>query len=144
MTTEQIIVENMKMIPTGHVGVQPVTLGLYGMGGMGKTLICKALCNRFHSESAGRVCHAEFQNDGDLLQVSQKILKDLTDVSKGLLHRAADLTQVLDLRIQCHDYFGSFWGIGSTRTCRIGQAYECKNGLEKLVLILQPQDALKE
>lgn len=98
----------MKIQQTKHVGVQPVMLGLYGMGGMGKTLICKALCNRFYSEYAGRVCHVEFQNDKDFIQVFQKILKDLTDVNQGLLYRATDLLQVLHFETQCHEDIGSF------------------------------------
>jgi ABC-type branched-subunit amino acid transport system ATPase component len=36
-------------------------VGLHGMGGMGKTTICKALCNHFVSKFRGRVCHAELE-----------------------------------------------------------------------------------
>lgn len=36
-------------------------VGFYGTGGMGKTTICKALCNEFFIEFRGRVCHAELE-----------------------------------------------------------------------------------
>ena len=34
-------------------------LGLYGMGGLGKTTMCRALCTYFHEDFYGRVCHIE-------------------------------------------------------------------------------------
>lgn len=34
-------------------------VGLYGMGGIGKTSICKALCNEYSREFHGRLCHVE-------------------------------------------------------------------------------------
>ena len=78
-------------------------LGLHGMGGMGKTLICKALCNHLHSSYAGRVCHAELQMKGDIIKVFQKILRDLTDINEGLLLRATDPDQVVVLETKlCH------------------------------------------
>ncbi|KAG0560026.1 hypothetical protein KC19_10G148400 [Ceratodon purpureus] len=55
-------------------------MGLYGMGGVGKTSICKALCNEFFTKFHGKVCHAELHrsNEEDLLR---EVLKTLTNTS---------------------------------------------------------------
>jgi GTPase SAR1 family protein len=34
-------------------------VGLYGMGGVGKTTISKALCNQMFGDVGGKVCHVE-------------------------------------------------------------------------------------
>lgn len=36
-------------------------MGLSSMGGIGKTFICKALCNDFYTEFREKVCHAELE-----------------------------------------------------------------------------------
>ena len=55
-------------------------VGLYGMGGMGKTTICEALCNEFRTKFRGRVCHAELERvtEEDLLR---DVLKRLSNTS---------------------------------------------------------------
>ena len=60
-------------------------VGLYGMGGMGKTSICKALCNEFSSEFHGRVCHAELGR-GSKEELMREVLKRVTDASHELIN----------------------------------------------------------
>jgi Ni2+-binding GTPase involved in maturation of urease and hydrogenase len=60
-------------------------VGLYGMGGMGKTTICKALCNEFRTKFRGRVCHAELERvtEEELLR---DVLKRLSSTSQKHLN----------------------------------------------------------
>jgi len=37
-------------------------VGIFGVGGIGKTTTCKTLCNELSSKYQGRVCHVEFDN----------------------------------------------------------------------------------
>ncbi|KAG0605826.1 hypothetical protein M758_9G090600 [Ceratodon purpureus] len=55
-------------------------LGLYGMGGIGKTSISKALCNDFFTEFHGKVCHAELER-GSKEGLLREVLKSLTNTS---------------------------------------------------------------
>lgn len=55
-------------------------MGLYGMGGIGKTSICKALCNDFFTEYHGKVCHAELEK-GSKESLLREVLKNLTNTS---------------------------------------------------------------
>ncbi|KAG0611358.1 hypothetical protein M758_7G135500 [Ceratodon purpureus] len=61
-------------------------VGFYGMGGIGKTTICKALCNVFCQEFEGKVTHVEFgsQSPKELLC---GVIQDLTNTSPELLQR---------------------------------------------------------
>jgi Holliday junction resolvasome RuvABC ATP-dependent DNA helicase subunit len=47
-------------------------IGLYGVGGMGKTQICKIMCNEMDGEFDGKVCHVE---------LVKKVLTTLTNTS---------------------------------------------------------------
>jgi GTPase SAR1 family protein len=38
-------------------------LGLYGMGGVGKSTFCEAMCSYFQAEFRGRVCHVELLSE---------------------------------------------------------------------------------
>ncbi|KAG0588935.1 hypothetical protein KC19_2G279700 [Ceratodon purpureus] len=61
------------------------TLGLYGMGGIGKTSICKALCNDFFTKFHGKVCHAELER-GSKEGLLREVLKTLTNTSRERLN----------------------------------------------------------
>ncbi|KAG0627867.1 hypothetical protein M758_2G234200 [Ceratodon purpureus] len=60
-------------------------LGLYGMGGIGKTSICKALCNDFFTKFHGKVCHAELER-GSKEGLLREVLKSLTTTSRERLN----------------------------------------------------------
>ena len=47
-------------------------LGLYGMGGVGKTTLCKAMCAFYQGEFGGRVCYVELPSD----QASEHVARD--------------------------------------------------------------------
>ncbi len=55
-------------------------IGLYGLGGMGKTQICKLMCNEMDGEFDGKVCHVELgkQSKHELIK---KVLTTLTNTS---------------------------------------------------------------
>ncbi|KAG0570622.1 hypothetical protein KC19_6G175800 [Ceratodon purpureus] len=82
----QVIEEAISRIqPSERYGVRVV--GVYGVGGMGKTTLCNLLCNRFCEKSDVKSSHVELgsKSSGKLLK---KVLKDLTntdqDFVKGL------------------------------------------------------------
>ncbi|KAG0561405.1 hypothetical protein KC19_9G062400 [Ceratodon purpureus] len=60
-------------------------LGLHGMGGIGKTSICKALCNNFFTKFHGKVCHAELER-GSKEGLLREVLKSLTITSRERLN----------------------------------------------------------
>ena len=55
-------------------------IGLCGLGGMGKTQICKIMCNEMDEEFDGKVCHVELgkQSKHELVK---KVLTTLTITS---------------------------------------------------------------
>ena len=59
-------------------------IGLYGMGGMGKTEICKMMCYEMDGEFDGKVCHVELikQSKHKLLK---KVLTTLTNSSEEVV-----------------------------------------------------------
>ncbi|KAG0562446.1 hypothetical protein KC19_9G147000 [Ceratodon purpureus] len=61
-------------------------VGLYGVGGVGKTTSCKYLCKHYYKELDGKVCHIEFdatKSEKDRLQeVLKRLLKLNGEVSK--------------------------------------------------------------
>jgi len=61
-------------------------VGLHGMGGIGKTSICKALCNEFFTDFNGRVCHAELER-GSEEELLRRVLKALTNTSHDRLDK---------------------------------------------------------
>ncbi|KAG0577398.1 hypothetical protein KC19_5G153200 [Ceratodon purpureus] len=61
-------------------------MGLYGIGGIGKTTICKVLCNKLFKEFRGRVCHTELKREFQL-ELFQEVLKILTDTRHDNLER---------------------------------------------------------
>jgi GTPase SAR1 family protein len=59
-------------------------LGIYGVGGIGKSTTCMVLCNNYFKDFQGRVCHVEF-GSGDELQMLQEILKRLTNTKHEVI-----------------------------------------------------------
>jgi hypothetical protein len=59
-------------------------VGLYGMGGIRKTSICKALCNELVTRFHGRVCHAELERKSKE-ELLREVLRRLTDTSHEVL-----------------------------------------------------------
>jgi GTPase SAR1 family protein len=59
-------------------------LGVYGVGGIGKTTACKVLCNDYFEEFEGKVCHVEF-GVGNKFSILQEILKRLTETNQELM-----------------------------------------------------------
>ncbi|KAG0611643.1 hypothetical protein M758_7G154700 [Ceratodon purpureus] len=60
-------------------------VGLYGMGGIGKTSISKALCNEFFLKFRGRVCHAELERRSKE-ELMREVLRKFTDTNRELLN----------------------------------------------------------
>ena len=60
-------------------------VGLYGVGGIGKTTACKSLCKDLFSEFDGRVCHVEFGTGITEKERVERVLLTLTDLNKEFL-----------------------------------------------------------
>ena len=73
-------------------------VGLYGVGGIGKTTACKSLCNELFMELGGRVCHVEFGDDTTEKDRVQDVLKRLTGTGNEIL-REKNLDEVWVLYI---------------------------------------------
>ncbi|KAG0616769.1 hypothetical protein M758_5G140600 [Ceratodon purpureus] len=59
-------------------------LGLYGMGGLGKTTMCRALCRYFHEDFYGRVCHVELGSKPPL-ELQKMVLTKLLRLAKEVV-----------------------------------------------------------
>ncbi|KAG0587781.1 hypothetical protein KC19_2G191000 [Ceratodon purpureus] len=72
--------------PSGRHKVR--VIGYYGVGGLGKTTMCKVLCNALASEFEDKVCHVEMApnltSSLKLLHL-QEVLKKLTSTSEEVL-----------------------------------------------------------
>ena len=64
-------------------------IGLYGVGGMGKTQICKIMCNEMDGEFDGKVCHVELgkQSKHELVK---KVLTTLTNTSAEVVQEVGE------------------------------------------------------
>jgi hypothetical protein len=65
-------------------------VGLYGVGGIGKTTACKVLCNYLFKEFQGKVCHIELENGSDsseleFLNLLHTMLKRFTNIKHEIL-----------------------------------------------------------
>jgi hypothetical protein len=63
-------------------------IGLYGVGGMGKTQICKIMCNEMDGEFDGKVCHVELGKQSKHKLV-KKVLTKLTNTSAEVVQEVA-------------------------------------------------------
>ncbi|KAG0569871.1 hypothetical protein KC19_6G122400 [Ceratodon purpureus] len=79
----KVIQEKISQIPVSKTRVQVV--GLYGVGGIGKTTACKSLCKDLSMEFDGRVCHVEFGGETSEIDRVQEVLKRLTDTNNEFL-----------------------------------------------------------
>ncbi|KAG0581319.1 hypothetical protein KC19_4G242500 [Ceratodon purpureus] len=83
-------------------------LGLHGTSGLGKSTLCKALCDYFSGKFLGRVCHVELGETFRMAKVSHSgldeaskmkrqhlMLQKLCSFDKGLLSRITDTGQGL-------------------------------------------------
>jgi uridine kinase len=63
---------------------QVKVVGIYGVGGIGKTTTCKTLCNELSNKYEGKVCHIEFQSEAskDSKELLQKVLVELSRKSR--------------------------------------------------------------
>jgi len=61
-------------------------VGLYGVGGIGKTTICKAMCNELSKDYRNKVAHVELgsRSEEELLK---EVLRQLTDKNLQRLGR---------------------------------------------------------
>ncbi|KAG0601125.1 hypothetical protein M758_11G085900 [Ceratodon purpureus] len=64
-------------------------VGLYGMGGTGKTTFCKELCYLNYREFEGKVCYAELGSKSES-ELKKDVVGTLTDVTRGSLSEVDD------------------------------------------------------
>jgi GTPase SAR1 family protein len=69
-------------------------VGLYGMGGVGKTTISKALCNQMFGDFCGKVCHIEL--GGNDMKSLKEVLRELTGASSEILKDDKDKVRFND------------------------------------------------
>lgn len=93
---QQLLVKEFKKQTLQHVkDGRPSILGLHGVGGVGKTRLCMALCNHFHTEYIGKICYVEVQSGANVLELQKMILKRLTFASEDLLDSITTIEEVL-------------------------------------------------
>ncbi len=82
--TMQVIEEKMIDVQQNYSTDDVCVLGLYGMGGIGKSSICKALCNEFFTRFHGKVCYAKLGKKKE-----EKLLREVLQnlISKSSFER---------------------------------------------------------
>lgn len=74
-------------------------VGLHGVGGLGKTTMCKIMVNFYNSEYPGRACLIEFPSDGNqnnIVEECKRFLKQLLNLSEEhLLNKIHTFDQVI-------------------------------------------------
>jgi acylphosphatase len=79
----EVIREKVKRTQVS-TGFNVRVIGLYGVGGLGKSTICKTLCNDYIKEFQGKVAHVEFERDGEV-ELMRGVLRKLTDTQLEVL-----------------------------------------------------------
>jgi ABC-type multidrug transport system ATPase subunit len=74
---------NEKIEKIGHLhDCKANVVGIYGVGGIGKTTLCKILCNELSGKYKGRTCHVELKSSySSWKELLQKILIELIGFS---------------------------------------------------------------
>lgn len=67
-------------------------VGLYSVGGIGKTTICMALCNEFLMEFYSKVYHLELESNNEV-ELTRAMLKELREIRHDIL-RTLNFDQV--------------------------------------------------
>ena len=80
----------MKVSSISRVSV----VGLYGIGGIGKTTICKALCSEFSPKFGDFVCHVELGSKSEL-EMLQNTLKKLNNMEHDVVDKLDDVDKVI-------------------------------------------------
>lgn len=80
-----------KFLPHSETSAQ--VLGLYGMGGFGKTTMSMSLCNRFRNESL-RVCFIDIKDEIKALERQQLVMRKLLNLDNRLVQDVRHLAQV--------------------------------------------------
>lgn len=73
--------------PSHEYGVR--VMGLYGMGGIGKTTISRLVCNQMSRYFDGKSCHVEL-GTMNLVELRKKVLQELTDINPTILSDSLD------------------------------------------------------
>ena len=76
-------------------------IGLYGMGGSGKTTMCLVFCNKMMQVYLGKVCHIEL-GSMDVVELRKKLLKSMDNFGSAMLS-SIDEAQVCDTLLMLKD-----------------------------------------
>ena len=79
-----------KVCTSSSVGM----IGLFGMGGIGKTTICKALCKHLRKKFRDDVCHIELGSSTEMKSL-QKALKRFSEIRHDIVDNMDDVEQVV-------------------------------------------------
>ena len=70
-------------------------LGLYGMAGVGKTTMSKALCDCFRRDYLERVCYLDLGGASQVLERLKQMMKTLCRFEDNFLSRLNDPEEVI-------------------------------------------------
>ena len=72
---------------------KPPQIGVYGMGGTGKTTLCKVMCNYYFAEFGGNVIHINLTSNTSV-EHQKKVIAKLTGATQDELSRISDPDEV--------------------------------------------------